>query len=178
MSKFSKLGTPKVRHTKTIPATLKNLFQQVDFINGVKEDEKICFKSSSYTSKSNWWANFWRGNDGESAADLLSRIDNIQVQLFEQYNICSDEDFANLILTKLVDLRTTCIKLRDGSYSASSRTKDRIAFNTLITAIGIGLPEHIRESQGIPKIGVELYTATPFNKTKQKEETEDSPSEE
>lgn len=145
---------------KKIPTTLENLFQQADFISLADDNDKICFKDNKYIQKSSWIGSFMRRNSGESSGDLIRRIKDVQTQLFEQYTICTDEDFINLILSKLIALRNACIRFRDTTYSGE--TSPTVQFNSIIRAIEVGLPGKIKELHGILKIGTNLYFETPF----------------
>ena len=158
-----RLVTPKSksRQSKKIPCTLKNLFQQADFISAVGEDEKICFKQGIYVKKNGWYGFFRREADNETSADLVQKIEQLSNQLFEQHDQCTDKEFRKLILLKLLDLHNTCIRLRDSTYSG--KKKEFIAFNSVITSISVGLPDNIRENQGMTKIGVGLDDITPFS---------------
>jgi len=145
---------------KKIPTTLENLFQEADFISLAGDNDKICFKDNKYVQKSSWLGSFMRMNSGETSGNLIRRIKDIQTQLFEQYTICTDEDFVNLILSKLIALRNACIRLRDTTYSGEKFLA--VKFDSIIRSIEVGLPGRIKESQGIPKIGTNLYFETPF----------------
>lgn len=147
---------------RVITSTLESLFQQADFINGCKANDKICFKSSMYINKDSWYGTCNRWLYSESSSDLIQKIKSLCSQLIEQLNIVVGEGFRDLILMKLVSLRGTCIRLRDSSYSGDTNTF--IQFNTIITSIAISLPDEIRESQGIPKIGGDLHIPTPFTR--------------
>ena len=174
-----RVSTPqsKSRQSKKIPCTLKNLFQQADFISAVGEDEKICFKQGIYVDKNGWYGYFRRRADSETSADLVQKIELLANQLFEQHDQCKDKDFRKLILLKLLDLHNTCIRLRDGTYSG--KKKEFIAFNSVITSISVGLPDSIRENQGMAKIGVGLDDVTPFtSSTVEKEVMEEKEMEE
>jgi hypothetical protein len=161
MSKLISTPNSKTRQSKKIPCTLENLFQQADFISAVGDDEKICFKQGIYIKKGSWYGAFRRETDGESSADLAQKIKLLSNQLFEQYDLCADEEFSKLILLKLVELHNTCIRLRDGTYSGCR--KEHIAFTSLITSISVGLPNNVRENQGMAKIGAGLSDITPFS---------------
>ena len=154
---------------KKIPTTLENLFQQADFISLAGDNDKVYFKEGKYVQKSSWIGSFMRRNSGESSGDLIRRIKDIQTQLFEQYSICTDEDFVNLILTKLIALRDACIRFRDTTYSGE--TSPTIQFNSIIRAIEVGLPSKIKETHGIPRIGINLYSETPFTPTQTEQST-------
>lgn len=145
---------------KKIPTTLENLFQQADFVSSAGDDYKICFKDNKYIQKSSWLGSFIRMNSGESSGDLIRRIKDIQTQLFEQYSICTDGDFINLILSKLVAIRNACIRFRDTTYSG--QTSPTVQFNSIIRSIEVGLPPRVKELHGIPRIGTNLYFETPF----------------
>lgn len=155
MSQFSSKMNTRV---KKIPAILENLCQQADLIIGVGDDNKICFKRATYVAKESWLGYFQRRFDGDKPTDLIQRITNLVAQFFEQYAICDDQEFCDLILSKLLDLRGACIRLRDTSYA--DYTSTRIRFNSIILSIDTGLPEDVRKRQGIPSIGANLHNTS------------------
>jgi hypothetical protein len=161
----------RCRPIKTIPPTLESLFKQADFINNVGSNQKICFNTHKYYDKNGWWGWYKRNSNGDSMDDLVKKITSLKDQLFDQYRICRDPDFADLILTELVGLRSACIRLRDTTYSGETDAFDE--FSSLIRAIGVSLPENIKRSQGISKIGAVLYEQTPFTEQEQKSLTEE-----
>ena len=158
--------------TKKIPAILENLCQQADLIIGVGDNNKICFKRNIYVPKESWFGYFQRRLDGDNPTDLIQRITKLKDQFFEQLSICQDQEFCDLILSKILDLRCTCIRLRDTTYSGY--VSSYISFNSIIRAIDVGLPEDIRKRQGIPSIGADLYNHTPFDAVTTKQEEEKS----
>lgn len=157
--------------TKKMPAILENLCQQADLIIGVGDHNKICFKRNAYVPKTSWLGYFQRRCDGDNPTDLIQRITKLKDQLFEQYAICQDQEFCDLILSVLLDLRGTCIRLRDTSYLGC--VSATISFNSIIRSIDVGLPEEIRKRQGIPCIGFNLYNHTPFDNVVPVTEKED-----
>lgn len=153
ISKSDSFSSPDQTRKKTrkITNTLECLFQKVDFINGAKDNDKICFKDRYYVSKNSWIGAFLRANKNETYSDLIDRIKNVSKQLVEQYDICQDYNIATLILQKIVALRDTCVRLRDTTYSG--KTPVYVLFNTVISSIDIGLPGGILKVNGIASPG-------------------------
>lgn len=163
MAKQPKISSPniRVRAYKQIPATLETLFDQANFIIEVKENQRVFFKTNCIREKDDWWGWFLRNKNSETGTDLTGKIEHIKHQLFEQYAICNDDDIANLILEKLLGLRSACIRLRDTTYMDNAVVRGGL--RRIITAIEVGLPEEIRIQQGIPRPGSDLFRLTPFS---------------
>jgi hypothetical protein len=163
-SKKSPSSSPQKRKVRKITSTLENLFQRADFINNAKEDDKICFKTHIYVNKNSWYGAFIRHKDGETSEDTVRKISDVSKELSDQADMCIDTQFRDMILSKLIKLRTTCVMLRDSTYVGEMNFFTNI--NTIISRIEIGLPSDILESNGISKLGSDLHKITAFSPAK------------
>lgn len=145
---------------KKIPPVLEGLCQKADLIIGVGANQKICFKTNGYVSKTNWLGWLQRRFYGEDTTDLLQRVKQLRDQLFEQYSMYADRQLCDLILVKLLDLREACLRLRDTTYD--DHVSMFIGFNSIVRAIDVALPEDVRQRQGITSIGANLYASNPY----------------
>lgn len=117
--------------TSVPPISLKNLYDDLDFLGGIKDKQKYSF-SKRYYSGLGWADYFWRRIDGENQdINGIAAMESICTNASQQWDVYKNHDvFGSQLLDKMVSARhglQRCVNTHDSLQKtvSSSSIKNR-----------------------------------------------------
>uniref|UniRef100_A0A6C0BCZ0 Uncharacterized protein n=1 Tax=viral metagenome TaxID=1070528 RepID=A0A6C0BCZ0_9ZZZZ len=133
-----------------IPENLRLLFLRLDLIAGVKDNQKISFKTNTYVDKDAWIGSILRTIQNErmevSGISEISSICQCSVELYEMYG--SSPPYGKILMNKIVDARRALNKLML-TYNSIGKNMVGSSINTSgILVLDSIIPDERRIAEG------------------------------
>ncbi len=133
----------------TIPVALQRLFADAGFLSCAEDDQKPSINTRTYARKDSWWdwasRRYNRENPDRTKHFIRSTCEEI-AQNLQQY---TDTDFYEIILTKMIKLRTGLVKIAE-TYKSDVSARDHI--NDSIMLLDMKIPERIKVTHGFSTV--------------------------
>lgn len=133
----------------TIPISLQSLFADAGFLGSAQDDEKPCITARCYVHKDSWIGygyRRWNRENPDKTKHFIRTTCEAIAQNLSQY---ADTPFYDIILTKIIKLRTGLIKIAE-TYKSDVVVKDHIGDSVMI--LDMKIPEHIKIQHGFSTV--------------------------
>lgn len=134
----------------TIPEQLRRIFNDLDFIGGIKDNQKVCFKKRYYVKKDDWFGALWRTLDNEclniTGISEIQSICSITLSIYETYK--NDPDYGEIFLDKIVAARKGLMRLMETYKSLGKIVESDAIKNSAIIDFDKMIPIERRIQEG------------------------------
>lgn len=133
----------------TIPVALQRLFADAGFLSCAEDDQKPCISTRTYAHKDSWWdwgTRRWNRENPDRTKNFIRSTCEEIAQNIQQY---TDTDFYEIILTKMIKLRTGLVKIAE-TYKSDVSAKDHITDSIML--LDMKIPERIKVTHGFSTI--------------------------
>lgn len=135
---------------RTIPEQLRKCFNDLDFIAGIKDNQKVCFKKRYYVKKDDWFGALWRTFDSEcliiSGIAEIQSICKITLDLYGIY--INDPDYGEELVDKIISARKGLMRLTETYKSLGKIVECDTIRNSAIIDLDKLIPMDRKISEG------------------------------
>jgi hypothetical protein len=132
----------------TIPEAQSRLYERVDFIIRVGEDEKPCFKSGQHVKRGTLHQ-IWVRLNTESNSDLTRRLKDMTTEVTQ--SLTTYPHLKEITMNKIIDFRNALVRISD-TYINDGKPNISDKISGYILTLDMHIPHDIKSKFAIPKM--------------------------
>jgi hypothetical protein len=129
-----------------IPESQQRVYKMADFLIGIGEDEKPCFKTWQCV-KRNTLYQAWVRMGTESSDDLVSRLKTLTTEITQSLTLFPH--LKQITMDKIIELRHAYVRIRN-TYKNDGKAGISGDINSYILTLDMHIPEDVKAKFAIP----------------------------
>ena len=132
----------------TIPEAQSRLYERVDFIIRVGEDEKPCFKSGQHVKRGTFHQ-MWVRLNTEGNSDLTRRLKDMTTEVTQ--SLTTYPHLKEITMNKIIEFRNALVRISD-TYINDGKPNISDKISGYILTLDMHIPQDIKSKFAIPKM--------------------------